>query len=143
MSATADQLAQITSALVQLHAKFYGRGPTNAKSYAVNDTILCMLKGGFTEVEETLLRAGRERDVEAIRRSFQETMRELFIAAVEGAVNRKVEGYMSQISTRPQVAIEIFLLEPGERLLGEHELDLRRQEAARKLDAGLAEGAAM
>jgi hypothetical protein len=63
-----------------------------------------------------------------------------------GAVHRRRRGsdqpqgrgLHSQISTQPQVAIEIFLLEPGEKLLGEHELDLRREAAARKLDEGLA-----
>lgn len=44
-------LAEISSGLVHLHRRFYGKGPTKAKTYAVNDTSMCKLKGGFTTVE--------------------------------------------------------------------------------------------
>ena len=49
------QLAEITNGLVRLHHEYYGKGPTKAKTYAVNDTILCILHGGFTTVEQTLM----------------------------------------------------------------------------------------
>ena len=120
--ATGTELSAITVARVQLHRRFYGKGPTEAKTYAINDTILCMLKGGFTTVEETLMADGKTDEVERIRRSFQKTMKERFVDVVEGTLDRKVIGYMSQVNADPDVAVELFLLEPHpEKLIGEHE----------------------
>jgi uncharacterized protein YbcI len=117
------QLAEITRGLVHLHREYYGKGPTKAKTYAVNDTILCMLHGGFTTVEQTLMADGKWREVEDTRRSFQRTMRKRFIAVVEAALGRRVIGYMSQVNADPEVAVELFLLAPaGEPIHGAHEL---------------------
>jgi uncharacterized protein YbcI len=128
-TATHPQLAEITTRLVKLHAEFYGRGPTKAKSYAVNETIMCMLRGGFTEVEITLMAEGRWEDVERMRRAFQETMRDRFVAAVEEVLDRKVEAYLSQISADPQIAIEVFVLVPsGEPIIGEHVFEAGEEE---------------
>ena len=111
--------------MVKLHSRFYGKGPTEAKTYAINDTILCMLRGGFTTVEETLMADGKRDDVERIRRSFQDTMKERFIEVIESTLERRVIAYMSQIHAQPDVAIELFLLEPhDEELIGKHELHL-------------------
>ena len=46
-------LAQISTGLVQLHSRYYGKGPTKAKTHLVNDTVVCILRGGFTTVERT------------------------------------------------------------------------------------------
>lgn len=119
-----EQLAAISTGLVKLHAEYYGRGPTKAKTYAVNDTIFCMLIGGFTTIEKTLIADGKADEVESVRRSFQGTMKQRFTEVVEAALGRTVIGYMSQIHTDPDVAIEVFLLEPKEEaLLGQHELE--------------------
>ena len=53
-----EGLASITTALVSLHKEFYGKGPVKAKSFLVNDTVVCVLEGGFTIVERTLIDAG-------------------------------------------------------------------------------------
>jgi uncharacterized protein YbcI len=120
--ATGTELSAITVAMVQLHRRFYGKGPTEAKTYALDDTILCVLRGGFTTVEETLMEDGKIDEVEGFRRSFQRTMKERFVEVVESTLHRKVIGYMSQINADPDVAIELFLLEPHEeRLIGKHQ----------------------
>jgi uncharacterized protein YbcI len=105
-------------------ATYYGKGPTGAKTYAINDTIICILKGGFTKVEETLMDDGKSEEVESLRRTFQRTMRDRFVEVVEKALpDRRVIGYMSEIHSRPHVAVELFLLAPAdEPLLGEHEI---------------------
>jgi uncharacterized protein YbcI len=114
------RLAKISTEIVSLHKDFYGRGPTEAKTYAVNDTIVCLLKGGFTEIEKSLIADHKNSEVEDLRRSFQQTMGQQFTTVVEEALGRKVIGYLSQIHIDPDVAVEIFLLEPGEELLGAH-----------------------
>jgi uncharacterized protein YbcI len=117
-----EALAQISRGIVHLHRRFYGKGPTKAKTYAMNDTVVCMLSGGFTAVEQTLIADGKAEDVENIRRSFQQTMRHQFTEVVEQATGRAVIAYMSQVHCSPDMAVELFVLESADTgLLGEHE----------------------
>jgi len=117
------QLAEVTKGMVSLHRRFYGKGPTKAKTYAVDDTVIVVLEGGFTTVERTLI---EEHDVEAVlqvRRSFQRAMENQFTEIVENALGRTVIAYMSQINADPDLAVELFVLEPGEgaeKLVGEY-----------------------
>ena len=110
--------------MVSLHRRFYGKGPTKAKTYLVDDTVICVLEGGFTTVERTLI---AEHDVEAVlqvRRSFQAAMETHFTEVVESALGRKVIAYMSQIHADPDLAVELFVLEPAESedpIVGAHD----------------------
>jgi uncharacterized protein YbcI len=120
-----ESLARISTDLVGLHSRYYGKGPTKAKTYQLNDTVICMLRGGFTTVERTLIEDGQVDAVYMMRRSFQQAMEQQFTDVVEGATSRKVIAYMSQIHADPDLAIEIFVLEPnGESIAGAHEQDL-------------------
>ena len=126
-----EVLASISTGLVRLHSRYYGKGPTKAKTYLVNDTVVCILRGGFTTVERTLIDEGNVEAVYQIRRSFQQAMESQFTAVVEGAVRRKVIAYMSQIHQDPDLAVEIFVLEPTEeRAAGIHEHDPPGEELA-------------
>jgi uncharacterized protein YbcI len=135
--ARGEVLARISTGLVQLHSQYYGKGPTKAKTFLVNDTVICILRGGFTTVERTLIDQGNVNAVYDIRRSFQQAMEEQFTAIVEGAVGRSVIAYMSQIHQNPDLAVEIFVLEPSdESAVGEHDHDL----AGEVLDRGESDG---
>jgi uncharacterized protein YbcI len=124
-TASGEVLAQISTGLVQLHSRFYGKGPTKAKTFLVDDTVICILRGGFTTVEQTLIRDGNVEAVYSIRRSFQDAMGEQFKAVVEQATGRTVIAYMSQIHQDPDLAVEIFVLESSdEAKVAEHHLDL-------------------
>jgi uncharacterized protein YbcI len=105
-------LAQISTGLVQLHSRYYGKGPTKAKTHQVNDTVVSILRGGFTTVERTLLDTGEVESVYQMRRSFQQAMEHEFRHVVEGATGRKVIAYMSSIHVDPDLAVELFVLEP-------------------------------
>jgi uncharacterized protein YbcI len=107
-------LAQISTGLVQLHRRYYGKGPTKAKTHMVNDTVIAILRGGFTTVERTRIEQGKVDAVYDMRRSFQMAMERQFKTVVEGATGRKVIAYMSQIHQDPDLAVEIFVLEPAE-----------------------------
>ncbi len=107
-------LAQISTGLVQLHSRYYGKGPTKAKTHLLNDTVVCILRGGFTTVERTLIDTGALESVYQMRRSFQQAMESDFRRIVEEATGRKVIAYMSSIHVDPDLAIELFVLEPQE-----------------------------
>jgi uncharacterized protein YbcI len=107
-------LAQISTALVQLHSRYYGKGPTKAKTHMVDDTVVCILRGGFTTVERTLIETGEIESVYQMRRSFQQAMENEFRRVVERATERNVIAYMSSIHVDPDLAVELFVLEPTE-----------------------------
>ena len=119
-------MAAISEAIVSLHREYYGKGPTKAKTFLVDDTVLCLLQGGFTVVEKTLIDDGRERAVHDIRRTFQAAMEERFTSVVEEALGREVIAYMSQVHSDPDISAELFVLESheheAERIAAEHEL---------------------
>ena len=73
-----DVLTAISDGMVALLKEFYGRGPTRAKSYYEDDLVVCVLRGGFSRVEQTLLDGGRGPAVIQQRMEFQEVMRERF-----------------------------------------------------------------
>ena len=69
-----ETLAQISTHLVQLHRRYYGKGPTKARTQIVDDLVICILIGGFTTVRRTLLETGEVESVYQIRRSFKQAM---------------------------------------------------------------------
>jgi uncharacterized protein YbcI len=75
--------------------------------------MMLMLHGGFTTVERTLIDAGNAAAVHDIRHSFQIAMEEHFTRIVEEATDRRVIAYMSQIHHDPDIAMELFMLEPA------------------------------
>jgi uncharacterized protein YbcI len=115
-----EMAAAISTGLVQLHRRYYGKGPTKAKTYFVNDTVICILEGGFTTVERTLIEDGRSEAVHEIRRSFQKAMERQFTEVVQDATTRSVIAYMSQVHDNPDLAVELFVLEPAAERLVSH-----------------------
>jgi uncharacterized protein YbcI len=104
--------AAISNAVVGLLREFTGRGPTQARTTIGSDTIVVTLRDSLTKAERTLALRGQAVEVLAMRRAFQDTMREDLIAAVESLTGRKVEAFLSDNLYKPDVAVEIFLLEP-------------------------------
>ena len=107
-----DVLTAISDGLVALLKEFYGRGPTRAKSYYEDDLVVCVLRGGFSRVEQTLLEGGRGAVVVQQRVEFQELMRERFEGVIERATGRKVIGFMSGNQQDPDIMCEVFILAP-------------------------------
>ena len=107
-----DVLTAISDGLVGLFKEFYGRGPTRAKSYYQDDLVVCVLSGGFSPVEQTLLEAGRGAAVISQRMEFQGIMRKRFEAVIEDATGRRVIGFMSGNQQAPDIMCEVFILAP-------------------------------
>ena len=109
-----EELTAISDGLVALLKEFYGRGPTQAKSYYQDDLVVCILRGGYTQVEQTLRDGGRGSAVIEQRMQFQELMRERFEAVIERATGRKVIGFMSGNQQEPDLMCEVFVLDPSD-----------------------------
>ena len=100
----------ISDGLVALLKEYYGRGPDRTKTYVNGDLVVCLLRGGFTRVEQTLLDGGHGDDVIRQRMVFQEVMRPRFEKVVEDATGRKVIGFMSGNQQDPDMLCEVFVL---------------------------------
>lgn len=116
-----DVLTAISEGLVALLKEFYGRGPSRAKAYYEDDLVVCLLRGGFSRVEQTLLEGGRGPAVISQRMEFQDLMRERFEAVVENATGRQVIGFMSGNQQHPDIMCEVFILAPTD-LVDDHEM---------------------
>ena len=108
--------AAISNGLVALLKEYYGRGPDAAKTYVNHDIVVCLLRGGFTRVEQTLLDGGHGDEVIKQRMVFQDVMRRRFEEVVEDATGRKVIGFMSGNQQDPDMICEVFVLAPNDVL---------------------------
>ena len=102
----------LANAMVGMKKQLYGRGPTAAKAWILDDYVFVVLEGGLTRNEETLLADGKADLVRDYRLSFQETVGATAMGAVEELLGRRVLTYHSQIVFGPTRAFEIFVLEP-------------------------------
>ncbi|HEY6729535.1 MAG TPA: DUF2294 domain-containing protein [Solirubrobacterales bacterium] len=107
-----DTLTAISDGLVALLKEYYGRGPSQTKSYYSDDLVVCVLQGGFTRVEQTLLDGGRGAAVIEQRMAFQDLMRDRFNKVIEDATGRQVVGFMSGNQQDPDIMCEVFVLAP-------------------------------
>jgi uncharacterized protein YbcI len=105
-----EVLTQISDGIVALLKQYYGKGPTHTRTYAQDDLVVCVMRGGITAVEQTLLDAGRADVVRLQRVEFHEVMRDRMSAVVEDATGRCVVGFMSGTQYAPAMVSELFVL---------------------------------
>lgn len=105
-----EALASVANEIVRLKAQYYGKGPTEAKAFLNDETLVVVLKGGLTTVERTLLQAGDAGLVRQVRLRFQEVMEANFVDAVQRLTGQNVASYMSQIVFDPDYCFEFFVL---------------------------------
>jgi uncharacterized protein YbcI len=112
----ASLLSAISREMVKAMKTYYGRGPTKAKSYLMDDLLFIVMRGGTTEAEQTLLAAGEADAVRAFRQRFENVMAERLVGTIEQLTERKVLTYQSQVLFDPPTIIEVFLFDkPVER----------------------------
>ena len=102
----------ISTAAVRLLHEYTGRGPTKAKTLINDDVVTLLLADTLTKGERTLVDNGRSERVLQVRHDYQLTMRDDLIAIVERQLNRNVIAFMSQNHIDPDLAVEVFVLEP-------------------------------
>ena len=108
-----EKAAAISNAIVAIFSECYGRGPTKAKTYLLDNYVFTILEDLLTPVEETLVSNGREELVREVRISFQTATADRFTGAVEDVTGQRVITYQSQIAFDPPVGIEFFVLDEG------------------------------
>ena len=89
----------------------YGRGPMKAKTYVLDDLIVCVLRNGHTPMEETMMEGGEPERVLEMRRDFQRLIGERYKRAIERLTGRQVVAFLSQTHVDPDITMEIFFVD--------------------------------
>jgi uncharacterized protein YbcI len=104
-------LADITNRIVALMREHYGRGPIKAKTYVLDNLIVCVLSDGFTAIEKTMMEGGEPDRVLEMRRDFQRYMKVRYSEMVQELTGRKVLAFLSQVHVEPDLTVEMFLMD--------------------------------
>jgi uncharacterized protein YbcI len=105
-------LSEITNRIVSLMREHYGRGPIKAKTYVLDNLIVCVLTdGGLTAIERTMIGSGEPERVLEMRRDFQRMMKVRYSEMIEELTGRKVLAFLSQAHVEPDLTIEMFLMD--------------------------------
>ena len=105
-------LAAISTRIVAILREHYGRGPMKAKTYALDDLIVVVMRGsGFTPLEKTIVESGQPDRVVQMRHEFQHLMTRQFTETIEELTGRNVLAFLSQAHVDPDITIEIFFID--------------------------------
>ena len=105
-------LAAISTSIVGILRDHYGRGPMRAKTYALDDIVVVVMRGsGFTPLEQTIMDSGEPDRVIAMREDFQRVMAARYRETIEELTGRKVLAFLSQAHVEPDITMEIFFID--------------------------------
>jgi uncharacterized protein YbcI len=104
-------LARISNEMVRAQKKFFGKGPTEAKSYLLDDLLIIVMRGGLTTAEKTMLEFGQPDQVRQFRQLFENEMTERLTGMIENLTGRKVLTYQSQVMFDPDIVVEMFVFD--------------------------------
>jgi uncharacterized protein YbcI len=104
-------LSEITNRIVAFMREHYGRGPIKAKTYVLDNLIVCVLSDGFTAIERTMMEGGEPERVLEMRRDFQRMMKVRYSEMIEELTGRQVLAFLSQAHVEPDLTVEMFLLD--------------------------------
>jgi uncharacterized protein YbcI len=113
------QATAISNGIGSLHREHYGRGADRIRTTIQADFAMTTLEDCFTVVEKKMIDEGAFKQVRETRIMFQDWMRARFTEVVEEATGRRVRSFFSQVATDPDIAVELFLLEPHDSTDGE------------------------
>jgi uncharacterized protein YbcI len=105
-------LAAISNSIVGILREHYGRGPMKAKTYALDDIIVVVMRGsGFTALEQTIMDSGAPDRVVDMRHDFQRVMANRYTETIETLTGRPVLAFLSQAHLEPDIKMEIFFID--------------------------------
>ncbi len=107
--------ADISEAIIRFEKEFMGRGPTETKTYIIDDLVLVRLRGIMTPAEQQLVQAedtSRGRDlIKQVRHELLERGRPLLEALIQNLLGRKAVSLHTDLSTVTGERVMIFSLD--------------------------------
>ena len=110
-----EVLTAMSNAVVRIVREYTGRGPTRARAAIHDNVAFVLMQETMLKAEHSLINDSKAGLVVEMRRSFQQTMRKEFSAAVERITGREVIAFMSDSHLDPDYSIEVFVLAPAQR----------------------------
>lgn len=104
-------LAELSNEIVRALKRYYGKGPTSAKSYMLDDLLIVVMRGGMTTAEHTMKEFDKEDQIRQFRQTFENEMADRLTAMVEKLTGRTVVTYQSQIMFDPDMIVEMFVFD--------------------------------
>jgi len=105
-------LAAISTSIVAILREHYGRGPMKAKTYALDDIIVVVMRGsGFTPLEQTIMDSGEPHRIVELREDFQRLMAARYKDTIEQLTGRQVVAFLSQAHVEPDITMEVFFID--------------------------------
>lgn len=104
-------LSAISTRIVGILRENYGRGPMRAKTYVLDDLIVCVLRNGFTKHEQTMMDSGEGERVVEMRHDFQRMMGLRYRELIEELTGREVVAFLSQSHVDPDITLEVFFVD--------------------------------
>ena len=111
IDAGGEMLARLSNEMVRAQKRFFGMGPTEAKSYLVDDLLFIVMRGGLTTAEKTMLEFGQQDLVRQFRQTFENEMTKRLTDMVEEITGRSVCTYQSQVMFDPDVVVGMFVFD--------------------------------
>jgi uncharacterized protein YbcI len=106
-----EVLAGISSGMVRLYREHFGKGPTKAKTYALDDLVICVMRDGLSPAERMLYENGRASTVREMRCAYLDAVADSFNRVVEELTGRQVTAFMTQTNVGPDLVITVFFLD--------------------------------
>jgi|SRR4051794_12878418 uncharacterized protein YbcI len=106
------QAVAISNALTHSHREQFGRGAGSVKTIVNTGFVITFLEDIYTANERSLIDGGNAQLVFETRFALQKMAREEYVRIIEEATGRKVRAFLSQNHVSPDIAAEIFVLEP-------------------------------
>jgi len=111
--ATGTQLAALSDALVRLHKETCGRGPTNARCYMSGNSVVCLMFGGLTRAEQTLIAEGNVAAVQTHRQALHRVIQKKARELAEAELGRPVTAMTMAADPANELETAVFLMEDG------------------------------
>ena len=106
-----EQAAAISNAFVQLYRRRRGKGPTKAKTYLVDELIVCVLQGGALRLEETLRERGNQRLLDEMHRALCAAVDDECRTIIEQETGRRVRAVVSERDPDCDLECKVVFLE--------------------------------
>jgi uncharacterized protein YbcI len=111
MSSAKSLRAEISNAVVSAHRRYFGKGPTRAKTYIGDNVVLCVLQNGATAVEQTLTAGGRGEEARIARMEIIHTAECTLRGELEQLTQQKVRAFVGGYDPDQDITTLVVLLE--------------------------------
>lgn len=125
--------AQISEAIIQFEKDYMGRGPTEAKTYLVDNLVIIKLQGVLTPSEKQLANSaesdsGREL-IKRMRHALLQKGRHLLEVVIKDVLGVSIKSLHSDLSTITGERMIIFSLEEVPEVIALHEAKIKESES--------------